>query len=128
MPRIIKASRAAFIQQQEQKAKTRLPKRLGIKQKSGTLFAIRNKRLAIREAAMRKVQIVLTYRKTHTNEIKKYIVSPYSFRYLRLKSGLRKVLYAYDMNERTIKSFVLNNIRNVALTDRKYKPMWPVEF
>ena len=119
--------RLAFIQKQEEMAPKRKAKRVGQKQKAGTLFAIRNKRLAIREAAIRKSQIVLTYRKTTTNETKKYVVAPYSYRTKRLKGGMRKLLYAYDMRAKHIKGFVLRNVRNVAITDRKFSPKWPVE-
>jgi len=119
--------RLSFIQKQEELAPKRRPRRVGQKQKTGTLFAIRNKRLAIREAALRNVQVVLTYRKTTTNETKKYVVSVYSYRTKRLKGGMRKMLYAYDMRDRHIKGFVLRNVRNVAITDRKFSPKWPVE-
>jgi predicted DNA-binding transcriptional regulator YafY len=120
-------SRLTFIQQQEEKAPRRLTRRVGLKPKTGTLFAIRNKRLAIREAALRNAEIVITYRKTTTGETKKYIVAPYSYRYKRLKVGLRKMLFAYDMKDRHIKGFAIRNIRNVAITDRKFRPKWPVE-
>ena len=120
-------NRLDFIQKQEAKAPKRRPRRTGQKPKIGTLFAIRNKRLSIREAAMRRVQIVITYKKVTTGETKKYVVAPYSWKYLRMKAGLRKVLYAYDMKAGHIKSFVQRNIRNVAITDRKFRPKWPVE-
>ena len=120
-------SKLDFIMQQEAKAPKRLPRRVGQKQKVGTLFAIRNKRLSIREAALRNAQIIITYKKTTTNETKKYVVAPYSYRYKRLKVGLRKMLFAYDMKERRIKGFAMRNIRNVAITDRKFRPRWPVE-
>ena len=120
-------NRLEFIRQQEEKAPKRLARRVGQKPKAGTLFSIRNKRLAIREAALRKVQIVMTYKKTTTGETKKYIVAPYSYRYKRLKVGTRKMLFAYDMKEKRIKGFAQRNIRNVALTDRKFRPKWPIE-
>jgi len=123
----IRKKEDTFIQEQERKAPRRKAKRVGFKPKSGTLFAIRNKRLAIREAALRLVQVVLTYRKTTTNETKKYIVAPYSYRHRRLKVGRRKMLFAYDMKDRHIKGFAIRNVRNVALTDRKFRPKWPVE-
>jgi predicted DNA-binding transcriptional regulator YafY len=116
-----------FVQQQEEKAPRRLTRRVGLKPKTGTLFAIRNKRLAIREAALRNSEIIITYKKTTTGETKKYVVAPYSYRYKRLKIGLRKMLYAYDMKARHIKGFAIRNIRNVAITDRKFRPKWPVE-
>lgn len=120
-------SREQFIQEQEEKAPRRKPKRTGEKPKEGTLFAKRNKRLTIREAAKRKVQIILTYKKVTTGETKKYIVAPYEWKYRILKDGRRKVLYAYDMKEGHIKSFVQRNIQKVALTDRKFKPKWPIK-
>jgi hypothetical protein len=119
--------RALFISKQEAKAPKRKPKRVGVKQKSGTLFAIRNKRLAIREAALRRVQLIITYKKTTTGEVGKYIVAPYSWRYRRLKIGLRKMLFAYDMKDKHIKGFAVEAIRNAVITDRKYKPLWKIE-
>jgi len=84
----------AFIEAQEAKAQKRKPKRVGQKHKAGTLFAKRNKRLAIREGALRNTQIIITYTKTTTGETKKYVVAPYSYKFRRLKVGLRKMLYA----------------------------------
>jgi len=119
--------RLAYIAKQEAKAAKRKPRRAGVKPKYGTLFALRNKRLSIREAALRNVQVVLTYKKDTTGEVKKYVVAPYSYRYRRLKTGNRKMLFAYDMKAKHIKGFVLRNIRKVAITDRKFRPKWPVE-
>ena len=119
--------RLQFIANQEVKAQKRRPKRVGEKPNAGTLFAIRNKRLSIREAALRNVQIVIRYRKITTGELKKYIVAPYSYRYRMTRQGRRKMLFAYDMEEKKIKGFVVNAIRNVVITDRKFRPKWPVE-
>jgi predicted DNA-binding transcriptional regulator YafY len=119
--------RLAYIAKQEAKAPKRKARRVGAKPAYGTLFALRNKRLSIREAAARHVQVVLTYKKETTGEVKKYVVAPYSYRYRRLKSGNRKLLFAYDMKAKHIKGFVLRNIRKVAITDRKFRPKWPVE-
>lgn len=89
----------------------------------GSLFAKRNKRLAIREASLRKVSVVLTYEKIETNEIKKYEVIPMSYRTKKLKTGWRKVLYAQDVSDDyALKMFVLRNIKKVAITDKKIKP------
>ena len=119
--------RLQFISQQELKAQKRKAARTGEKPRTGTLFAIRNKRLAIREAALRNVQIVLRYRKTTTGELKKYIVAPYSYRYRMTSKGRRKMLMAYDMKDKHIKGFVVKAIRNVVITDRKFRPKWEVE-
>jgi len=118
--------RALFISEMEAKAPRRKPKRVGVKPSAGTMFAMRNKRLSIREAALRLVQCVLTYTKTTTGETKIYVVCPYELKYKRLKAGQRKVLFAYDMEDKHIKSFVLDSIRKVALTDRHFVPKWPV--
>ena len=122
-----RAMRDQFIADQEKKAPKRRPRRIGKKPAYGTLFALRNKRLAIQEGAARRTQILITYRKITTNETKKYIVAPYSYRYKKTRDGMRKMLFAYDMKAKRIKGFALRNIRKVALTDRKYKPMWDVE-
>ena len=103
------------------------PRRSGYKPKYGTLFAQRNWRLGVKEAALRRTQIILTYKKVTTGEVKKYVVAPYSYRYRRLRSGRRKLLFAYDMKSKHIKGFVTRNIRKVAITDRKFRPKWPVE-
>lgn len=120
-------SRVEFIAKQEEKASRRKPRRTGQKPKRGTLAALRNKRLAIREAALRRAQMIITYRKTTTGETKKYIVAPYSYRYRRLKVGRRKMLYAWDMKERHIKSFSLKDIRKAVISDRKFRPKWDIE-
>ena len=118
--------REEFIRKEEERAPRRRPARTR-EPITGTLRAIRNKRVAIREAALRLTQIVMTYRKTTTNETKKYIVAPYSYRYRRTRAGIRKMFFAYDMKDRHIKGFVVRNIRNIVLTDRKFRPKWPVE-
>ena len=119
-------NRTLFIMQMEEKAPRRKPKRT-LAQPKGTLFSIRNKRIAIREGSLRHRQIIITYTKITDNTTNKYIVAPYSYRYRRLKTGRKKMLFAYDMDDQHIKGFVLGNIRNVALTDRKFSPKWRVE-
>lgn len=122
---------SSFIEEQEKKAPKRKPVRTVVPEKMrGTLFAIRNKRLTIREGALRRVSIIITYKKITTGEIKKYEVNPVSYRYKKLRAGFRKVLYAYDKGEKKqLKNFVLRNIKNVALTDRKFRPdsRYPIE-
>jgi hypothetical protein len=119
--------RLSFISEQVKKAPKRKPKRVGKQPAYGTLYALRNTRLAIREACLRLVEVVLTYKKDTTGETKQYIAACYSYRYRRLKTGLKKMLFAYDMEDKHIKGFVVRNIRKVALTDRKFRPKWPVE-
>ena len=126
-----KRSWADFVKEQEKKAPKRKPVKVGVPENMrGTLYAIRNKRLAIREGALRKVSVIITYTKITTGETKKYEVNPTSYRYKKLKNGYRKVLFAYDKGEKKrLKNFVLRNIKNVVLTDRKFKPdaRYPVE-
>jgi len=117
----------SWIAEQEKKAPRRRPARTGKAPAAGTLFAKRNKLIGIREGALRLVHIIITYKKTTTGETKKYVVDPYSYRYRRLKVGRRKMLYAWDTKDRHTKSFALRNIQKVALTDRKFRPKWPVE-
>ena len=120
-------SQLAFVSEMERKAPRRKPKRVGKTPAYGTLYALRNVRMAIREGALRRVQIIITYLKITTNETVKRIVCPYSHRVRKLRIGRRKMLYAYDVDDRHIKSFVLGNIKRVALSDRKFRPMWVVE-
>jgi hypothetical protein len=118
-------NKALFVKKMEEMATRRKPVRT-LATPTGSLFAIRNKRITIREGALRRVQIIITYTKITTGETNKYLVAPYEWGYRRLKNGRRKVLWAYDMEEQKIKSFVQNSIKNVALTDRKFKPIWPI--
>jgi hypothetical protein len=119
-------NRSLFIAEMEGKAQRRKPVRTHAPA-SGTLFAIRNKRLAIREGALRRVQIIISYTKITTRSTNRYIVCPYSYRYRRLRSGRKKLLFAWDVDDRHIKGFVLSNIRNVSLSDKKFTPLWKVE-
>ncbi len=124
----ILTDREKFFAKMESKAVRRLPARTREKLSKGTLFSKRNKRIAIREAALRRVQCIIKYRKITTNEVKKYIIAPLEMKYRRLRVGFRKVLYASDMEDKKrTKSFVLNNIFSVALTDRKYRPLYPIK-
>ena len=83
-------SQVEFILKMEKMAPHRKPKRVGYKPAYGTLYALRNTRMSIREGALRKVQIIISYIKIN-GERKKYIVCPYSYRYRKLKQGVRKL-------------------------------------
>lgn len=116
-----------FYEQQKKKMVKRKPVRTK-KEVTGTMFAKRNKRLTIREGALRQVSIMIDYKKINTGERKKYLLNPISYRYRKLKKGWRKVLFAEDKNsDKQIKMFVLDNIQNVVLTDKKFKSRWNVE-
>lgn len=113
---------------EDQKAK--MPTRKPVKTQrgyDGTMFAKRNKRLAITEAGLRHVSVIIDYKKV-TGERKKYLVNPYSWRTRKLKSGFRRVLFAEDKQDsKQIKMFVVENIGNVVITDQKYRPKWEIE-
>ena len=131
MKTIITASRRKsfeeFVKQVESKASKRKP--VKTKQSlTGSLFAKRNTRIAIREAALRGVTIVILYEKITTGEVKRYEVIPLSYRYRKLRVGRRKVLFCQDWRDgKKTKYFVLRNIYKVAITDRKVKASWTVE-
>lgn len=117
-----------FVKKVQQKAPKRKPVRTKKKSLTGTLFAKRNTRLAIREAALRGVCIVILYEKVTDHTINKYYVFPLSYRFRKLKQGRRKVLFALDVREnKQIKMFCLKNIYKVAITDRKVKSRFPIE-
>ncbi|MCK9615182.1 MAG: WYL domain-containing protein [Candidatus Omnitrophica bacterium] len=84
-------------------------------------------RLTLRDAALSKKAVEITYRKITTAELKRYIIEPYSYRYLRLKVGIRKMLFGWDMKEKKIKSFSLSNITEIKPTEKKFSPKFPIE-
>jgi len=130
MPRDIQAAmnRKEFVLKQQQKVRKPLVKKKIVNDFSkNPLFSSRSKRLAIRNAAMNKLQIVVVYRKTTTNVTKKYTVCPYSYRYKRLKVGTRKMLFAYDIVDKHIKQYALTNIKSVTMTTKNFSPKWPIE-
>jgi predicted DNA-binding transcriptional regulator YafY len=94
--------------------------------KKKVLFS-RYVRMAIRQAAIDKVQIVLDYTKITTGENKRYIVEPYEISTRNLKPGRRKVLWAYDVKDKHIKSFVLTKIKKVAITRKSFSPIWTIK-
>lgn len=118
---------AKFYEQQKAKMPTRKPARAKVEH-TGTMFAKRNKRLTIREGALRSMSIIINYTKVTTGEKKQYEINPISYRYRKLKKGWRRVLFGEDKNEgKQIKMFVIENIGNVVLTDRKFRSSFKVE-
>lgn len=103
----------------------------------GTLLAKRNFRLTIKEASGRRSMIAMLYTKLTTGDTLEYHLEPYSYRYRRLRMGIRKVFFAFkvgDLKNRTlplkeqgIRMFYLANIHGVKILHRKYKPRWKVE-
>ena len=116
--------RVKFIE--SQKTKKRKPKKTPKAVKEIYLPA-RDVRTLIMMAATELKQVMIIYKKETTGEVKRYRVAPYSYRYRRLKVGIRKMFFAYDMSDKHIKGFVLKNIRTVEILSRKFRPKWPVE-
>ena len=151
MPRDISSKpafdRAAWVAKMEKLAPKRRAVRTRVKPSElrGTLGASRNFRLVIREGALRKVMVIITYKKTTSNVTNKYMVEPYSYRTKKLKIGRRKMFFAYDTHaipnpdpsksksekarsrRQSIKRFAMSNIRKAILSDKRFRPRWPVE-
>jgi len=84
-------------------------------------------RVTLRDAALQKKLVEITYKKTTTGEVKTYKLEPYSFRYIRMKVGVRKSLFAFDVNEKRIKSFSMRDIKKIEMLPNKFVPRWPIE-
>jgi hypothetical protein len=119
-------NRLKFREDVEKAAPKRKPKK-EIRREDEGILRTRDIKVLIGQAATRLLQIEMTYKKETTGEVKKYRVAPYSYRYRHLRTGIRKMFFAYDMDDRHIKGFVLRNIRKVDILKRRYSPKWPVE-
>ena len=84
-------------------------------------------RVKLRDAAMSKKVVKIVYKKTTNQEIKTYMLEPYSYRYLRLKIGVRKMLFGWDIKEKKIKSFAMRNISKIEITGGSFAPRYPIE-
>lgn len=92
------------------------------------LRSSRDYRLIIRQGALEKKQVVIIYKKITTGEVKRYTVCPLSYRYRKLKAGLRKVLFCIDVDEKQLKMYVIKNIRQATMTSKKYISIsFPIE-
>jgi len=128
----MKKSFEEFVKEVELKGKRRKPVRTQPANIRGTLMAMRNWRIAVREAALRGVTCVILYKKTTTNEVKRYEVIPTEYAYRRMKDKkLKKILWVQDCRDdrdkRQIKMFVCKNILKVAITDRHLKSRWEIK-
>ena len=92
-----------------------------------TLKHGRDMKLIIRRAATGLFQIQMVYKKDTTAEIKSYRLAPYSYRYRFSKKVRKRMLFAYDMEDKHIKGFVVRNILKVSVLEKKFRPKWPVE-
>jgi len=84
-------------------------------------------RVSLRDAALMKKIVEIQYQKTTTNELKTYRIEPYSYRYLKLKVGVRKMVFGWDTREKKIKSFAMRNIRNAKISNLSFSPRFPIE-
>ena len=107
----------------------KVPKKKAKKQKNPVTDKVlkhgRNLQLTIRKAAIGLRQVQITYKKA-TSEVKGYRVAPYEWKNRNLKIGRRMVLYAYDMDDKHIKSFVRRGILKVEILDKRFRPKWPI--
>ena len=110
-----------------EKVAVRKPKKPKAKEDAERTMSLKNIRLLIRDAAVKRHQIIIRYSKITTDETKNYRVAPYSYRYRSLRIGTRKMLFAYDMVEKRIKGFVAGNIMKVTPTEKRFSPKWPIE-
>jgi predicted DNA-binding transcriptional regulator YafY len=121
-------SRLRFAEEETKKKKPKKPKKRERTPATEATLKTRSVKLLIRNAATGLSQISMTYRKDTTGEIKSYRVAPYSYRSRKSKKGPKKMmLFAYDMDEKHIKGFVVRNVLKVQILEKKFKPRWPVE-
>ena len=124
-------NKAYFVTQQEKSGVRKKPKKQrGPEYTHPTTYGrmlSRDHRLLIRQAAINQLQMDMTYHKLTTNETNHYIVCPYSYRYRRLKVGRRKMLYAYDIQDRHIKGFAVSRIKKIDILKKRFSPMWEIE-
>lgn len=94
------------------------------------LFLLSNKNLALRESA-RSLKLVRFSYKRLDGKVKAYLGEFYSVRSKRTSKGYRTYAYIYHRTHlkehQCIHSFILSRIRNVLVTDIKFRPRWKVE-
>lgn len=119
-------SKSEFVKEVEAKQQVKLPPKKNQDAAFTSTLTYRHKRLTIRDAARNRKQLSLIYMKMN-GDTKKYIVAPYEWAYRRSKDGFRKkVLWAYDLKEGSIKSFLQKGIKSVELLDDRFEPMWDI--
>jgi predicted DNA-binding transcriptional regulator YafY len=136
MPRNI-SLRKTFSEQYGAKAQAKTKDKPGAKAKKPPkkpvtireVTSTRYIRTEIAAAAQAHHYITLRYKKTTTGEIKRYIVAPYSYRFMKSKktNKRRKALYAYDSDDKHIKCFYTKNIKGVENMTKRFRPKWVVE-
>jgi predicted DNA-binding transcriptional regulator YafY len=104
-----------------------LPLKPSIKKSTSGISTSSRIRRSIRNSAGTKTLLWITYTKTTDGETHSYLVEPYSFRYRRIKVGIRKMLYAYDIADGHIKSFALRNIISSKNMKEKFRPKFKIE-
>jgi len=125
MPRDLIAGRKDFVK--KHKKKLRKPA-VSDATRRRKLLSRRKFGVLIREAALELKVVRIRYKKLTTGRIEEYFVEPYSYRIRHVRTGIRKMFFAYDVKDKRIKGFVFVGIRKVEITKRKYKPRWKVEW
>lgn len=120
-------NRLKFVDDTKAKGKSKKPKKREKSPATDATFKSKNLSLLIRHAAKGLFQIQMTYKKDTTGETKSYRVAPYSYRYRISKKVRKKMLFAYDMDDKHIKGFVMRNVLKVKILEKKFRPKWPVE-
>jgi predicted DNA-binding transcriptional regulator YafY len=120
-------NRLKFVEDTKAKGKSKKPKKREKNPATDAAFKSKKPKLLIRNAAKGLFQIQMTYKKDTTGETKSYRVAPYSYRSRKTKKGNRLMLFAYDMDDKHIKGFVMRNVLKVKILEKKFRPKWPVE-
>jgi predicted DNA-binding transcriptional regulator YafY len=76
----------------------------------------------IHEAGQKLVTVTFDYTEADGSNEGTREVEPYSY---RDKSGRK--FFGYDLGKNGMRSFVPENIHNIAITDHTFEPRWPVE-
>lgn len=100
--------------------------------KRGNLFWLRNKNIALMEAARRRVCVRFAYRRAQDNKVRSYLCEPYAFRYKRGRLGFRKFFYGYHRTTRKkatrgIHMFYWFRVFNIVVSKVPFRKRWPVE-
>lgn len=76
----------------------------------------------IHEAGQKLVTVTFDYTEADGSNEGAREVEPYSY---RDKNGRK--FFGYDLSKDSIRSFVPDNIHNIAITENTFNPRWPVE-
>jgi len=107
--------------------KGKLPLKSSVKKSTSGLSKSSKIRRAIRNSAGTRTLLTIVYNKTTDGTTHSYIIEPYSFRYRKIKVGIRKMLYGFDIADGHIKSFAIRNVLSAQNMKEKFRPRFDVE-